>query len=81
MLHDEGVLLSDKGKERLVELCLLCHPKKKIALGFDGLATNVIFYRAAPNTTPLVLRGSLGQKPYVGLVPRFDELSMGGSTA
>ena len=48
---------------------------RRVALGFDGLATNVIIYRNSPNTTPLLFRGHIGQEPRLGIVPRFDERS------
>ena len=48
---------------------------RRVALGFDGLATNVIIYRNSPNTTPLLFRGHIGQEPCLGIVPRFDERS------
>ena len=47
---------------------------KRATLGFCGLATNVVFDRNAPNTTPLIFRGNLEQKPHFGVVPRFDDL-------
>jgi hypothetical protein len=30
----------------------------------------VVFYRNAPNTTPLIIRGNLDQKNFVGIFPR-----------
>lgn len=62
--------------ERRHKLLMLSykHWKKNAALGFGRLATNVVFYRTTPNTTPLIFRGSIGQKPLRGIVPRFDEL-------
>ena len=30
-----------------------------MSLGFGGVASNVVLYRNAPNTTPLLLRGNL----------------------
>ncbi len=47
----------------------------KWAMGYGGLATNVVFYGNAPNTTPLIFRGHIGQSPLRGIVPRFDDLS------
>ena len=60
-------------RERLLALSRL-HWKPRTSMGFDGLATNVVFYRNAPNTTPLLFRGNLGQKPIHGIVPRYDDL-------
>ena len=47
----------------------------KTSLGFDGLATNVVLYRNAPNTTPLLFRGNLRQTPIRGILPRWDDLN------
>lgn len=49
--------------------------RRKWAMGYRGLATNVVFYSNAPNTTPRIFRGHIGQSPLRGIVPRFDDLS------
>ena len=73
-LLEECRFLKPGRRKRLVELSGEHWGISKVSLGFGGLATNVIFYRNAPNTTPLIFRGSLGQKPFHGIVPRFDDL-------
>ena len=60
--------------EQLVNFSIETWGERRVSLGFDGLATNVVFYRNAPNSTPLLFRGHLGQKPLYGIVPRFDDL-------
>ena len=66
-------------REELVTLSRTQFGDTKPLLGFDGLATNVIFYRNAPNTTPLLFRGNLYQEPIHGIVPRFDDLELGAN--
>lgn len=46
-------------------------------LGFGELATMVVFYRNAPNSMPLLFRGTIGQKEYRGIFPRWDDLPQG----
>jgi hypothetical protein len=43
-------------------------------LGYKNMATMIVFYRNAPNTLPLILRGSLKQDPFVGVLPRTTDL-------
>ena len=62
-----------KSKKELLKLSY-SHWKQHKALGYSGLATNVVFYRTTPNTTPLILRGDLGQRPWHGILPRYDDL-------
>ena len=76
LLEECGFLTSER-REALVELSRDRLGRRKVSLGFDGLATNVVFYRNAPNTTPLIFRGNRGQKPLCGIVPRFDDLGVG----
>ena len=71
-LHERSNLLPQETKSSLQAECFKIHPKE--GLGFKKLATNVVLYGNAPNTTPLLLRGSLQQKPRLGVLPRFDEL-------
>lgn len=66
--------LSPELRESLVELSRQQFGHRKPILGYRDLATNVVFYRSAPNTTPLIFRGNLGQDPICGIVPRFDDL-------
>ena len=74
-LHRSGTLLSRSAREGIVELGRSVWGKA--SLGFDKLATNVIMYRNAPNTTPLIFRGNRGQQPMHGIVPRYDDLGNG----
>lgn len=71
-LRAESHLLNAADRESLRELCASMHPQA--GLGFDKLSTSVVLFRNSPNTTPLVLRGNLGQKPIRGVLPRFDDL-------
>lgn len=71
-LHFNSNTFDDRIKQQLIGLCLKIHPKE--GLGFKKLATMVVFYRNSPNTMPLLLRGSLYQKPYVGVFPRTTDL-------
>jgi hypothetical protein len=71
-LHADSNEMADEAKNRLVELCKEIHPQE--GLGFKKLATMVVFHRNAPNTVPLLLRGNLYQKPFVGILPRTTDL-------
>jgi hypothetical protein len=71
-LHDNCTILEPEVKERLRSLCLQID--KKSALGYKALASMVVFYRNAPDTIPVLLRGSVDQKPYVGIFPRISDL-------
>ncbi|MBA4158167.1 MAG: hypothetical protein H0X65_11910 [Gemmatimonadetes bacterium] len=71
-LHAECSTLETSVKERIVDLCRTIHPHE--GLGFKRMATMVVLYRNAPNTTPLLFRGSLRQVPYCGILPRSDDL-------
>jgi hypothetical protein len=71
-LRDGCGLLDDATRRHLVELCLEISPKW--GLGYAGLATMIVYQWNAPNTTPLVLRGSKGQHPFRGVLPRFKDL-------
>lgn len=72
-LLDDCSHFDSRFKCQLLELSH-SHWNKKSALGYRGLATSIVFYRNAPNTTPLVLRGNLGQHPWHGILPRYDDL-------
>lgn len=71
-LHADATSFPSGSKQKLIELCEAFH--KREGLGFEKLATSVVFYRNAPNSTPLVLRGNLGQSPRCGILPRYDDL-------
>lgn len=71
-LHPNSSILSSTIKKRLIELCLRIDQKG--GLGYRNLATMVVLYRNAPNSVPLILRGSLKQKPWVGILPRTTDL-------
>jgi len=71
-LHQNSSILAKATKNRLIELCQMID--KKGALGYRGLATMVVFYRNAPNTTPVILRGCVRQRPFVGIFPRATDL-------
>ncbi len=74
-LHRESKILSDHWKRHIIDLCKEINPNPKASLGFGNLATMVVFYLNAPNTMPLVFRGSLKQSPYRGIFPRSDDLA------
>ena len=74
-LLDDCNFLGRRQRERLVTLSHEIWGRAN-ALGFDRMATNVVFYRNAPNTTPLIFRGNLGQRPKHGIVPRYDDLPL-----
>ncbi len=46
----------------------------KWPLGYQGLATMVVFYHNAPNHIPIIFRGDLGQKNFVGVIPRTTDM-------
>ena len=72
-LHRESDFLSSDERLRLLRVFREYFGPGKRPLGFNGLATNILIYRNAPNTTPLVFRGNRGQEPVHGIVPRFDD--------
>jgi hypothetical protein len=71
-LHEECTILNREEKENLVRICGEIHPQE--GLGFKRLATMVVLYRNSPNTVPLILRGSLNQNPYKGILPKTTDL-------
>src|SRR5208283_2332563 len=70
-LYAECTVFNEKQRQRLTAIC---NGIDKFGLGFNGLATMVILYRNAPNTVPVMLRGSSNQKPYFGIFPRTTDL-------
>lgn len=71
-LHQNSHLMESESRDRLIRLCKRIRPK--VGLGYENLATMVVLYRNAPNSTPAVLRGSDKQTPFYGLFPRFKDL-------
>ncbi len=78
LLRESGLLSSERLEGLLALSGQHWGPPRK-SLGFKGLATNVVLYRNAPNTTPLIFRGHLEQQPLRGIVPRFDDLPVENS--
>jgi hypothetical protein len=70
-LLQSSTILDENTRDLLRRLC--AHVVPPIGLGYEGIASNVVFYRNAPNTIPAVLRGSRGQAPFPGLFPRSDD--------
>jgi hypothetical protein len=71
-LHRDSEAIAVDIKDQITGYCKKINPNS--GLGFDDLATMVVFYRNAPNTMPLIFRGSLKQNPYRGIFPRSDDL-------
>ncbi len=71
-LHNESGEKFAKDREMILNISRKLNPK--YPFGFENLATMVIFYRNSPNSTPLILRGNLGQIPHFGIFPRHDDL-------
>lgn len=72
VLHSYCNTLTPEKKDRLLELGKEINAKW--SLGYNNLATMVVFYRNTPNTVPLLLRGSVQQDPYHGVIPRTTDL-------
>ncbi len=75
-LHENSPILEQETKDRFRQMSLGIH--SRVGLGFSGLATMVVLYRNAPNTTPLIIRGNLDQKNFVGIFPRTTDLPIAG---
>jgi hypothetical protein len=73
ILREECGILDEKGRRRLLELAKALY--RGNGLGFKKLSTMVVFARQCPNSVPLLLRGSEGQQPYSGLLPRTTDLA------
>jgi len=74
ILHADNIdqYLTQNEKNRLIELSRQID--KKYPLGYKNLATMVVIYRNSPTTTPYILRGCVGQKKFVGILPRTTDL-------
>ncbi len=71
-LLEDCKLMNAEDRARAIELCQNINPK--MALGVDGMATMVVFYRNSPNQIPALLRGNKNLKPFRGLFPRTTDL-------
>jgi hypothetical protein len=71
-LHENSTILDPSTKGRLRSLCKEINPRG--GLGFKQSATMVILYNNSPNLVPSILRGSINQRPWKGLVPRTTDL-------
>lgn len=71
-LRPESRLLPDRAREQLSALS--ARVNGKFGLGYRNLGSMVVLYRNAPNSVPLVIRGSRNQAPYVGILPRTTDL-------
>ncbi len=61
-----------EGKKRLRRICTAID--SHAPLGFRNMAVMVILYRNAPDNVPVLLRGSVGQTPYIGIFPRTTDM-------
>jgi hypothetical protein len=71
-LQPECSILKSEERGRLLELSNDMYSKP--GLGFKKLATMVVFARQCPNSVPLLIRGSVQQVPFPGLLPRTTDL-------
>jgi hypothetical protein len=71
-LHPFCSRLTPAVRARLEELCLDIDPN--LGLGYHQLASMTVLYRNAPDTFPLLFRGSANQYPKLGLLPRAQDL-------
>jgi len=70
-LHPNSRILEHASKARLLNIN---RGLGKQASGFGLLASSVAMFHNSPNNMPLLLRGSLDQKPFVGILPRTTDL-------
>jgi hypothetical protein len=71
-LLPESNLLPEADRE---QLCILSHKIQPVYdLGFRNMGTMVVFYSNCPDSTPLLLRGNPGQRPFKGILPRTTDL-------
>jgi hypothetical protein len=71
-LHENSTILEPLTKDRLRKLCKEINPRG--GLGYKNSATMAVLYNNSPNLVPSILRGSLNQRPWKGLVPRTTDL-------
>ncbi len=72
LLHAE---FNDCPRDVKLDLLKACRRvDRRFSLGYHNLGSMIVYSRNCPNTTPIVLRGSKGQDPFVGILPRTNEL-------
>jgi len=72
-LHPNSRSLEPASKTRLLNM------NKRIGKqpsGFGALAASVAMFHNVPNNMPLLLRGSIDQSPFVGILPRTTDLPL-----
>jgi hypothetical protein len=70
-LHPNSFILDREVRARLAEIN---SGIGKNANGFGLLAASVAMFHNSPNNMPLILRGSLDQQPFTGILPRTTDL-------
>jgi hypothetical protein len=73
-LHIDTADFDRAGKTRLRRICT--EIDSHAPLGFRNMAVMVILYRNAPDNIPVLLRGSIGQTPYIGIFPRTTDMAV-----
>lgn len=58
----------------LKDICRKVANNGSAGLGFDDMAAMIVLYRNAPNNLPFALRGTIGQDPFKGILPRTTDL-------
>lgn len=71
-LHPFSSRLKPAVRSHLEAMCLEIDPN--IGMGYQRLASMTVLYRNAPDTFPMLFRGSPNQAPLVGLLPRAQDL-------
>jgi hypothetical protein len=63
------------GHKKNLDLLKVCRRvDRRFSVGYHNLGSMIVYSRNCPNTTPIVLRGTKGQDPFVGILPRTNEL-------
>jgi hypothetical protein len=71
-LHNDSGLFAPAAKGRLREIC--SQIDHLVPFGFRNMAVMVVLYRNAPDNVPVLLRGTPGQKPFIGIFPRTTDM-------
>jgi len=71
-LHPFSSHLSPEARGRLEAICLQIDAN--LGLGVHQLSSMTVLYRNAPDTFPLLFRGSINQSPVSGILPRAQDL-------